>query len=58
MTVMQKTLKNNLEFMELTNFSTNAIKSSKVLKKIVYASKIALITVGSMSLSFYVTFLR
>lgn len=58
MTVMQKVLRNNSEYIDLTNFNTNAIISNKVLKKILYVSKITIITIGSMSLSLYITFLR
>ena len=58
MTVMQKVLRNNAELLDLTGFRTTTRKTSKVLKQIAYASKVAIIVVGSMSLSLYITFLR
>ncbi len=37
MTVMQRVLRNNSEYMDLPNFRTNTLLSSKVLKKVLYA---------------------
>ncbi len=58
MTVMQKVMQNNLEFSGLLNDRVNVFQSSEVIKKIVNFTKITLLTIGSMSLSFYLVFLR
>lgn len=58
MTVMQKTLRDNLAFTGLMNERIKTAEKSTVIKKIAYYAKVTLITLGSMSLSFYLVFLR
>ena len=58
MTVIQNTLRNNIEFLELSNRGTNVSHLIEITKKIIYVAKIVGIVIGSMSLSFYLTFIR
>lgn len=58
MTVMQRTMKNSLEYSGLVTDQVNIFQASKLLKKIAYFTKITLLTLASMSLSFYLVFIR
>jgi len=57
MTVFQKII-SNVDVWDLPNSTSKVSQLSDVHKKIMTAVKIAAITIGSMSLSFYVMFLR
>ena len=58
MTVLQKVIKNNFELMEYPNCLCNISQLCKATKKIIYVAKITIIATLSMSLSFYLVFLR
>ena len=57
MTVFQKII-SNVDVWDLPNSTSKVSHLHDVHKKIMTAVKIAAITIGSMSLSFYIMFLR
>ena len=58
MTVLQKVIKNNLDLLEHPNYLSNVSRLCKAIKKIIYVTNITIIAILSMSLSFYLVFLR
>ncbi len=58
MTVLQKAIKNNFTLLDFPNYHVKVFQLNKTTEKIMNITKSVLLVIGSMSLSFYVMFLR